>query len=175
MLILLWLLVCLIFFPDSFFEYFDTPVFIAIITGFVTNVFYARYEEKGRLNRLKRNLRQYVGVYDVYHWRDLMVPDKCKYEVEITLTTHGFLSINHTGLNDYDHWTSDVMIDPISLNFGASNYFHPQKHKNEFGRISIFLINSHTINVDKSYIDMQNESAFIPCAEKWQWRKQGSN
>jgi len=40
-----------------------------------------------------------------------------------------------------------------------------------FGRMQLYLMNDNTINVDKTYLDIKDDSIFIPTAEKWQWRK----
>jgi hypothetical protein len=57
------------------------------------------------------------------------------------------------------------------LSYGEGIYVHPQKDKMPFGRMQLYLMNDNTINVDKTYLDIKDDSIFIPTAEKWQWRK----
>jgi hypothetical protein len=153
-------------------DYFVIPVLIAIVAGLITNILQDFFEQKNKLYRYNRKLSKYVGEYDVYHWNNLSRPDACDYKIHINLDHNtGILTITQTGHHAYDALTANIKMDELTLSYGEGLYVHPQKEKNPFGRIQLFLISDTIINVDKTYMDIKEGSIFLPAAEKWQWRK----
>ncbi len=143
-----------------------------IFGGFISSKIYQLYEKEKRLETIKNELGNYVGHYKVYHWRDLINPDECGYEVTINLDDEkGILKIDQTGKKDVDILIAEVKIDEFTFNYGEGNYIHPKKLKNPTGRMQLYLVTPGTINVDKHYLHDKNDSEFIPAWEKWQWRK----
>jgi len=166
----LWLAISLYY--CKLVDYFVIPVLIAVVAGLFTNILQGSLEQKNRLDRINNKLRKYVGEYQVYHWRDLSQPDGCNYKIKIALDYKtGILTINQSGDHPYDAFTADIQINETALSYGEGIYMHPQKEKTPFGKIQIYLVSENTINVDKTYLDIKEESIFTPAAEKWQWRK----
>lgn len=169
-ILIIWLIISLYY--NRWMDYFVIPVLIAVIAGLFTNFLQGFFEQRNRLERLNRKLGKYVGEYRVYHWRDLFYPDGCNYKIHISLDKKtGILTISQTGNHPYDILTADIKIDETTLSYGEGIYVHPQKDKMPFGRMQLYLMNDNTINVDKTYLDIKDDSIFIPAAEKWQWRK----
>ena len=115
----------------------------------------------------------FEGNYQVYHWRDTIIPDSCNYQINIKLDEkEAIFVVIHKGTKDYDEWESKIKIEEMTFRYGEGNYKHPKKENTPTGRIQIYLINDGVINVDKSYVDMKDKSRFVPEWEKWQWKRE---
>src|SRR5258706_14822629 len=84
-LILIWLIVCLSLYDENFWKVFLMPIITGIVAGFITNWLYIYYQKLTRRQRIKNKLSIYEGKYDVYHLKDFNVPDKCNYQIVLTL------------------------------------------------------------------------------------------
>ena len=152
--------------------YIIVPIVTGIISGFVANKLYTWNATKRRENLVKKNLSRFTGKYDVYHLsKDLLKPDACNYKITITHEEKaGILIINQSGEHDHDELVAQVKIDELTFNYGEGIYTHPKRHKNQTGRLAVFLIDENTINVDKTFLDVK-ENGYLQGFEKWQWRK----
>jgi hypothetical protein len=169
-IVIIWFVIS--WYSGKLVDYFVIPVLIAIVAGLFTNILQGILEQRNRLERINSKLGNYVGNYEVYHWRDLSTPDGCNYKVKVVLNRKtGILEITQSGNHPYDSFTANIKVDEGTLSYGEGIYMHPQKEKNPFGRIQIYLISDNIINVDKTYLDIKEDSIFIPGAEKWQWKK----
>lgn len=148
------------------------PIVTGIVSGVITSLVYNNYQRIQRLEKIASELNSFVGKYDVYHWRDLTKPDTCNYQIIIELDKkNASLAIHQIGMNDYDELVAQIKIEEQTFTYGEGNYIHPKKENTPTGRMKLFLIDKTTINVDKTYSYMKDESNFLPAWEKWQWRK----
>lgn len=156
----------------TFWEQMDV-IFFSVLTGVISGYFanwvFQRNSEEKRSKLITLNLKKYEGIYDVYHWRDLIKPDSCKYQVTILLEDqNAIFKIHQIGTNDDHELIADVKINEGTFNYGDGNYTHTKKRGNTIGKIQIYLVGDGTINVDKFYLE---DSEQKPGFEKWQWRK----
>jgi hypothetical protein len=173
-LIIIWFTLIFTLNRPKIWDLFWLPLLLGIVSGLLTTIIQAYYQRFKRLNRIKKELKDFEGNYQVYHWRDTITPDKCNYQISIKLNNDeaSFL-VEHKGANDYDEWESKIKIEEMTYRYGEGNYKHSKKENTPTGRIQIYLIGDGIINVDKSYIDIKEGSVFIPEWEKWQWKKIG--
>jgi len=145
------------------------PIATGVVSGFTANAFYRLFARKRRLRRIEQATRDYIGEYDVYHWKDLTTPDSVGYRVKITIDRGSqTLRIEQTGAQPVHRLSGEVGLNDSTFQFGEGNYNHPEKTGNPSGRIWFFLAGNGTINVDKYYLD---DTTHQPGYEKWQWRK----
>ena len=138
-----------------------------LIAGFFANRLYERHQRTSKLDRVRKELRKFIGHYSVYHWGHLDRPDFYQVTIE---ENQGLLRIKQTGTTDDHILEADIKIDEMTFNYGEGNYIHPKKDKRPTGRMILQFVEPGTINVDKYYLDIKNNSEFIPGWEKWQWR-----
>jgi hypothetical protein len=171
-LILAWFTFCFTLYKPKLLEYFFLPVIMGIVSGGITNWLYIDYQKRTRQNNIRKELKKFEGQYNVYHWRDLKRPDGCNYEINISLNEKAAMfNIHQTGTEDAHELIANIKIDELTFSYGEGNYVHPKKPNNPTGRIQVFLIDNGVINVDKTYLDIREESIFLPGWEKWQWRR----
>jgi hypothetical protein len=146
-----------------------TAILTGIISGFLGNRLFIQFQKEYRIKAISKKLRLYEGQYEVYHWRDLLNPDACKYIVTIKLDTkNGILHLHQVGTENVHELIGEVKINEDTFTYGEGNYFHPQRAGRPTGRIQLFLMKNGIINIDKYYL---NDTDQIPGFEKWQWRK----
>ena len=153
--------------------YIIIPIVTGIISGFVANKLYTWNAIKKRRTQINKNLGKYAGKYEVYHLgKDLFNPDSCNYEISITHDDKsGILIIHQEGEYDHDELMAQIKIDERTFNHGEGIYTHPKREKNQTGKMSVFLIDNNTINVDKTYLHVKDETIYLQGFEKWQWRR----
>lgn len=163
------------YFCQTLFERIDlifTSIVIGIISGFLSNYLFRRYEKANRIKIIHNRLKDYEGKYDVYHWKDLINPDNCNYKISISLDEqNGILKILQAGSEDDHELFGDVKMNESTFTYGEGNYAHPKKQGSPTGRIQLYLVEAGTINVDKYYLDDAGQK---PGFEKWQWRKENN-
>lgn len=144
-------------------------VLTGVISGYFANWVFKRNSEEKRNELIRTRLKKYEGQYDVYHWRDLIKPDGCNYQVTIILDDqNAILKIHQVGTEEVHELTADVKMNEMTFNYGEGNYTHTRKRGNPIGKMQVYLVGDGTINVDKFYLDDPGQN---PGFEKWQWRK----
>lgn len=138
-----------------------------LIAGFIANRQYDKHQKTFKFELVKKELQKFIGTYSVYHLRDLEKPDIYHVTIE---QNQGLLKIKQTGENNDHILEADIKIDELTFTYGEGNYIHPKKDKRPTGRMILYFVEPGTINVDKYFLDIKNNSEFIPGWEKWQWR-----
>lgn len=171
LLVIVFLIVKKVYCSESLWVLTESIV-ISIVTGLIAGLFanklYERHQRSAKLDLIKKELLKFTGNFSVHHWGQLEKADFYQVTIE---EKQGLLLVKQIGTTDEHILEANLKVDEFTFNYGEGNYIHPKKAKRPTGRMTIQYVEPGIINVDKYYIDIKNNSEFVPGWEKWQWRK----